>query len=201
MGRRLILKEWERLALRNGATMLVRVLALQPRHDGWTVGRYHPTVVGKGGIEQPDEEVFGLFSDDGEFGILSPFQPEGELWLAEPHWPIDDKDCWYRDDYLNDPEGPDGENRKWRPATQMPQRYARERIAVEAVDVMRVSKVTEAMAMAMGVPIPSHMAFSSGGRREDRNESRCALREKIGGKLFDSDPFVWVVTVRRAVAS
>jgi hypothetical protein len=83
----------------------------------------------------------------------------------------------------------------------MPQRYARERIAVEAVDVMRVSKVTEAMAMAMGVPIPSHMAFSSGGRREDRNESRCALREKIGGKLFDSDPFVWVVTVRRAVAS
>lgn len=201
MSRRLIAKEWERKALRKGATMLVRVVKPQPRNmviEGDGQVWYDADCV------NPGREMRCPYGKPGE-----------ELWLAEPF--SDDladihprTPVYYRDDGVVDHHIENGmawspEEKEWyrfryRPATQMPEHYTRLRLVVEAVDVMRVSKIKEEIAVKTGV-----VGFQ-GDREKGCKCERCALDDwwvafqKDNGKtLWLSDPFVWVVSLRKAV--
>jgi hypothetical protein len=80
------LKPWEVRAIQDGATLLVRPIKPQPP-DGATVkaGIYAPTKVNpRTGHQYPGEDTFGIYSDDGEWAVKSPFGgPGGLLWGRE----------------------------------------------------------------------------------------------------------------------
>ncbi|MBR8221252.1 hypothetical protein [Burkholderia ambifaria] len=67
-------------------TQTRRVIKHQPPGDvsPISVSRYHPTVIDRHGDEEPGEEIFGAYSDDGEWGCKSPFGEPGDwMWVRE----------------------------------------------------------------------------------------------------------------------
>jgi hypothetical protein len=75
-----------RALLAGTKTQTRRALTAQPHEEtgALTVGNYHPTVVDRHGDEQPGDEVFGVYSSCGEFGLPCPYgQPGDRLWVRE----------------------------------------------------------------------------------------------------------------------
>ena len=105
-------------------TMTRRVLKPQPDlgidpYDSYShieVGHYHPVLVDKNGEMYPSDEIFGAYTDDGEWGWKFPYGGVGDrLWVRETalYWvsPIlegveyDKPSDWWSDCvYQDDPE-------------------------------------------------------------------------------------------------
>ncbi|WP_176331562.1 hypothetical protein [Burkholderia vietnamiensis] len=75
-----------RAILEGRKTQTRRVMKHQPPDDvaPITVARYHPTIIDRRGDEAPGPEIFGAFSDDGDWGCKSPFgEPGDRMWVRE----------------------------------------------------------------------------------------------------------------------
>ncbi len=78
-------------AILNGSkSQSSRVIKPQPDSgldpfDGYAhieVGNYHPTMIDKNGDEYPGDEIFGAYTDDGEWGWKCPYGQVGDrLWV------------------------------------------------------------------------------------------------------------------------
>lgn len=67
-------------------TQTRRIVKNQPPVDvsPICVERYHPTIVTRSGDEEPGAEIFGAYSDDGDWGSKCPCgEPGDRLWVRE----------------------------------------------------------------------------------------------------------------------
>lgn len=153
-----------RAILAGAKTQTRRVVKPQPS-DEWSpeVGPYCPTVVGRDGIEEPGEEIFGA-ADESE-GRKCPFgEPGTLLWVRETwralkrfdsHPPRDISASLVgyeadpaRGDLLPVPEGRMG---KVRPSIHMPRWASRITLELLSVRVERLQEISEADARAEGL--------------------------------------------------
>ncbi|WP_334034710.1 hypothetical protein [Burkholderia cepacia] len=209
-----------RAILEGRKTQTRRVVKHQPPDDvaSIIVSHYHPTIVDRHGEQVPGDEIFGAYSDDGDWGCKSPFgEPGDRLWVREawqhsnhPLGPYD-ADCLvhYRADYLDDPHGPDGEKspegkyRTWRPSIHMPRAASRITLEITGVRVERLQSISESDARAEGVTIEDHhmRGYCAG---EHLPPSIRAFRDLWDGldadrgQGWDANPWVWAIEFRRA---
>jgi len=54
-----------------------------PGETSVSVGLYNPICVGADGVEYPGPEVFGAYSEDGEWACRLPWAPGDQLWVQE----------------------------------------------------------------------------------------------------------------------
>lgn len=136
-------------------------------------------------------------------------QPGDRLWVRETfitgcemddngYFKVDDEGnylVWYAGDWPSDP--------KWRQSIHMPRWASRITLEITGVRVERLQDISEADAIAEGVP-----AVSSGGVTlftttgvncfQAAKDAYAALWESINGPgSWDANPFVWVVEFRR----
>jgi len=60
-----------------------------PEFDGYshiTVGKFHPTKIDKDGEEYPGDEIFGAYTDDGEWGWKARYQVGETVYVKEVHY-------------------------------------------------------------------------------------------------------------------
>ena len=71
-------------AILNGSkSQTRRVIKPQP-DESIQVGHYHPALVDKDGEQYPGDEVFGAYTEDGEYAWKCPYGQVGDrLWVRE----------------------------------------------------------------------------------------------------------------------
>ncbi len=175
-------------------TQTRRVMKNQPPDDvaPISVSRYHPTIVDRNGDEAPGDEIFGAYSDDGEWGCKSPFgEPGDRLWVRETHevrrigtetfeggrparryagiaYQADDGRAEVDID-LNTFQALDAkESRGWSPSIHMPRWASRITLEITGVRVERLKAISEDDAIAEGIDGP--MCSAAVGRAPSRHE-------------------------------
>lgn len=194
-------------------TQTRRIVKCQPPDDvaPITVARYNPTIIDRHGEQAPGLEIFGAFSDDGEWGCKSPFgEPGDRLWVRETHL------NWWKLNEAN-PDGPrefshvaayaaDGyelqPGETWIPSIHMLRAASRITLEITGVRAERLQNISESDARDEGVTIEDHhLRGSCAGAYwppsirafHDLWDSLNAAR----GYGWDTNPWVWVVTFRR----
>lgn len=195
-----------RAILEGRKTQTRRVMKNQPPDDvaPITVARYHPTIIDRRGEQAPGSEIFGAFSNDGEWGCKSPFgEPGDRLWVRETHlnwWKLDEANrdgprvfshvaAYAADGYELQP----GE--KWIPSIHMLRAASRITLAVTGVRIERLQSITDDDALAEGIFPPGMECLIGTPRDGFRNlwDSLNAAR----GYGWEANPWVWVVEFRR----
>jgi hypothetical protein len=145
-------------------------------------------------------------------------QPSDRLWVREAWHPSNHVPFGTRADYLADTPDARGEGFwKWKPSIHMPRWASRITLEITAVRVERLQAISESDARAEGVDWvapdpygevwdderedPSQVGYSSAGASFARDNFR-RLWGKINGKShpWESNPWVWVCEVRKAVS-
>ncbi|WP_342705202.1 hypothetical protein OHZ10_29430 [Burkholderia arboris] len=195
-----------RALLEGRKTQTRRVMKHQPPDDvaPITIARYHPTIVDRHGDQAPGPEIFGAFSDDGDWGCKSPFgEPGDRLWVRETHSvrisPKDATDgrgrAWY---HVDCPDAPV----RWKPSIHMPRWASRITLEITGVRAERLHGISEADARAEGVTIEDRhtVGYCAG---EHLPPSIRAFRElwdglnAARGHGWEANPWVWVIDFRR----
>jgi hypothetical protein len=192
-------------------TQTRRVVKCQPPDDvaSISVSRYHPTIIDRCGEEAPGAEIFGAFSDDGEWGCKSPYgEPGDRLWVREMYiafgrWEMrfsekKGRDQWhfvdmtletsheYRFDGAVPNVARDAATPAWwrRPSIFMPRSASRALLEVADVRVERLQSINESDARQEGVTIEERhkVGYCLGpGHGADRPPSIRAFRELWDG--------------------
>ncbi|MCJ7669550.1 MAG: hypothetical protein MUO61_03415 [Dehalococcoidia bacterium] len=151
--------------LKHGEAQTRRVIKPQPdmglpeydRYSHINVGKYHPTKIGKDGEEYPGDEIFGAYTDDGEWGWRCPYQV-GEVVYVKEAWAtfkaldnipivrIKDATIFYAEDF-----GKSGCTGKHRSPIHLPERFARSFIKITDVRAERLQEISEGDAQDEGV--------------------------------------------------
>ncbi len=157
-----------RAILEGRKTQTRRVIKRQPSDDvaPITVSRYYPTIVDRHGDEAPGAEIFGAFSDDGEWGCKSPFgEPGDRLWVRETTYDVE-RNGYVGPVFVESDEGSNAAAWGWgesddpdyiepyelrkRPAIHMPRSMARITLEITCVRAERMQNISEADAIAEG---------------------------------------------------
>lgn len=210
-----------RAILEGRKTQTRRMIKHQPPNDVSliSVSRYHPTVIDRNGDEAPGNEIFGAFSDDGEWGCKSPFgEPGDRLWVRETHL------NWWKLDEVN-PDGPrvfshvaafaaDGyelqPGEKWIPSIHMLRAASRITLEITGVRVELLQDIGEVDAAAEGVESlrDEREYWKDYQRSSTRSDELICLsaRESFRtlwdsltapGANWNANPWVWVIEFRR----
>lgn len=207
-------------------TMKRMVIKPQPTH--WDDGErvydkdsvvgpefYNPIRVDKDGEQYPGKEIYGIYSDDGEYGCKAPCQPGDVLWVRETWKP---QDYSFVDNVMScqiifKAGGPDNLNPRvfwnhgddtvfescgtWRSPVTMPRSAARLFLRVKDVRVERVQDILCGDMKREGV-IPKTV---TGGQyqqwQNDYFKPAWDARNAKRGFGWDSNPFVWVISFER----
>jgi hypothetical protein len=172
------------------------------------VGVYAPIVIDRKGEQQPGPDVFGAFSEDGDWGFKCPYgQPGDRLWVREAfrNRRVDNSpgDVVYRADHPGESNVPGSCGRSWKPSIHMPRWASRITLEIVSVRVERLKDISKIDAEAEGVqrhgdswkdylhPTDSHFAL-------DARTSFATLWSSINGPgSWAANPWVWVVEFRR----
>ena len=204
-----------RAVLDGRKTMKRAVINPQPTHwdDGESVYNkdsivgpelYNPIRVDKDGEQYPGKEVYGIYSDNGEYGCKAPYQPGDVLWVRETwgdyggctgyyvyraDYPHDAKGYWYEKEHINWCDLPD-----WHSPVSMPREAARLFLRVKDVRVERVQDISEKDAKREGVITNDAVKVSSYVYWfKDLWNAHNAKR----GYGWDSNPWAWVIEFDR----
>jgi hypothetical protein len=194
-----------RAILDGSKTQTRRVVKPQPFEDDpeLVVGKYHPAVTSRDGFEEPGDEVFGVWNYDGDYAVRCPYgAPGGRLWVRETWKLTPECGLSYRAD---PPFGEDSYERGWKPSIHMPRRHSRVALELTEVRVERLQAITAEGAIAEGVP-------SRGIERDGPCIASAIMYlhdfEQLWNGInaergygWDANPWVWVLTFRRATDS
>ncbi len=202
-------------------TMARRVVKPQPTY--WDDGErvydkdniagpefYAPIRVDKDGEQYPGKEVYGIYSDDGEYGCKAPYKPGDVLWVRETWAEIStqnfrqggyDQFILYRaDKYKEIPS-----DITWRLSIHMPRESARLFLRVTDVRVERLNQITNNDILREGLRSEScKICVHDGGSGCDHcfailNPFRKSwnARNAKRGYGWDSNPWTWVIEFER----
>lgn len=211
--------------LGGGKTQTRRIVKRQPPEGEFAqTGLYHPTITDRNGEYQPAAEVFGAFTQDGEWALKCPYgEPGDQLWVRE---------TWRTDDSLND-KAPstfsswpvkyeaDGKrlahgafhgntNGKTRTSIHMPRWASRIQLEITGVRIERLNEISDAESIAEGIE-----QLGAGWQRYHRDPDapvgqpftlnpKLAYRglwESINGAgSWNANPWVWVIEFKRVTA-
>ncbi len=151
---------------------------------------YEPITIDKNGEKCPGVPIYGIFDDDGEWGIKCHYQPGDILWVRET-WNIDSEgNYFYR---ASEEEG----LFNWKPSIHMPREAVRIFLRVTDVSVERLQEITDEGARAEGCYCIHEAAIPfqklAGQSFEDLWDSIYAKR----GYGWEKNPWVWVIEFKR----
>jgi len=190
-------------------TQTRRIMKSQPPDDcGALIGpeMYAPTKVNRLGEEYPGDDIFGVYSADGEWSCRCPYGMAGDrLWVREA-WRVTGgkeyeyqqriEDVHYRGDLSEHIEyGP----AQWKPSIHMPKWACRTWLEITEVRVQRLQEISEEDAKAEGVivkadaEIAARVACDTPARMEF-----WALWQSINGSgSWEANPWVWAISFRK----
>lgn len=153
---------------------------------------YNPTRVGKNGEEYPGDEVYGIYSDNGEYGCKAPYKPGDVLWVREAWCPCATINGWldavslygYKADY--DRVVP----WKWKPSIHMPREAARLFLRVKDVRVERVQDISAEDCEAEGY-------FETAPVEPRPRSWFSSIWDSLNANGWDKNPWVWVYSFER----
>ena len=160
---------------------------------------YAPIRVDKDGEQYPGKEVYGIYSDDGEYGCKAPpYKPGDVLWVRETWAEIStqnfrqggyDQFILYRaDKYKEIPS-----DITWRLSIHMPREAARLFLRVKDVRVERVQDISPEDCESEGYfeaePVEPRPRSWFSAVWDARNAKR--------GYGWDTNPFCWVIEFER----
>jgi hypothetical protein len=102
----------------------------------------------------PGDEVFGIYSNDGIWGIKCPFKPGQQIYCRETWMPETEQGSWtggYIHKVENNPVPDTDSKLKWHSPATMPREAARIFLEIEAVRAELVQDITEDDAVRCGV--------------------------------------------------
>lgn len=207
-------------------TQTRRVIKRQPPDDvaPIIVSRYHPTIVDRHGDEAPGAEIFGAFSDDGEWGCKSPFgEPGDRLWVRETCRAVElesglDGVRYPADGAFREIEDSRAAAERWLdlnayrgqqgatvPAIHMPRWASRITLEITGVRAERLQSISEDDSIAEGIDKTAAGLWSAYGQSDvDGTYSpRLSFRflwdgiNAARGHGWDANPWVWVVEFKR----
>lgn len=203
-------------------TQTRRIVKPQPPEDfGKILGpeMYAPVKADKFGEEYPGEDVFGVYSYDGEWGAVFPYGQVGErIWVRENGWERpartpkmlrDGADTWerfYFDALLDSGEAEElkGYGFKRRPSIHMPRWACRTVLEMTEVRVERLQDISDADALAEGVSVKPDAEIAARVAGPPETGARMeyfALWESIhGAGSWAQNPWVWVIAFRKVGA-
>lgn len=205
-----------RAILEGRKTQTRRIIKPQPiEASGIKVEHFHPAIIDRLGDLQPGPEIFGAYTDDGEWGVKCPYgQPGDGLWVREafsgeyylskfsPSEWISSL-IWYWAD--GNPH--DGDWTKPKPSIHMPRWASRIFLEVVSVRVERLRDISEADAMAEGIQMHrdgDFPIFTTDGKDCWGSTAWSSYRylwDKINGEgAFWDNPWVWVIEFKRVDA-
>ena len=203
-----------------GKTMTRRLVKPQPWRDEFgktCVGEifgpemYAPIAVDRFGEQVPGPEVFGVYSEDGDWAAKSPSSKPGDLLAftetfafgvgydeLPPSEVAGDEDYvkrWYR-------ASDDGPGRgRWRQARFMPYIFSRYTGLITDVRVERLLDISEADAEAEGVHKPYDKAVKDLTDTPYRESFSRLWQSLHGPGSWEENPWVWVYTFRPIAAN
>ena len=160
---------------------------------------YTETIIDKQGHEQAGDEVFGIWHEEGEWGVKSKYQPGDILWVRET-WQRDPcgfdempPENWWI--YKATGELPDSCT-NWRPSIHMPREAARIFLRVTGVRVERVQDIGSQGhhddVLKEGYPF----SYKTGNPTTDFMFLWNSINAKRGYG-WDTNPWVWVINFER----
>ena len=183
-----------------------------PEYDRYShieVGKYHPTKVDKNGEQYPGDEVFGAYTEDGEWGWVCPYGQVGDrLWVREtwncfyldydgyngaydlgeiikpiPKTKPDYKHCvLYRATH-------DDMNEVWRPSIHIPRWASRITLDITNLRVERLQEIMPHDCILEGIA----EEYGDGLALRDKFETLWDTLNAKRGHPFESNPWVWVI--------
>lgn len=210
--------------LSGGKSQTRRVVKPQP-HDG--CGRiwceeYNPTVIDRWGDEQPGKEIFGAYSEDGEWGVRCPFgQPGDRLWVRETWADLTathgrkweklnsstnlyergvEPFVWYRADGEQPCIGSGRPlSEPWKPSIHMPRWASRITLEVTGVRVERLQDITPAECVCEGYESDLSKPYWS-EEIKALDWYRDLWGAINGPGSWEANPLVWVIQFERVLA-
>ena len=186
-------------AILEGRKMQTRRI-VKPQPAGKFLGPewYKPVVINKDGEEEPGEPVYGIYSEDGEWGIKAHYCPGDILWVQET-WFRNDECLLYKASKYENTTAYHGRNGwvqiKWKPSIHMPREAARLFLKVTDVRVERLQEITALGISKEGITMPSFYGNDISPESylivkfQDTWQSLYAKR----GYPWESNPYVWVI--------
>lgn len=211
------------LALLDGSkTQTRRLVKPQPMEsDGQTYGgkifgpeMYEPAAYDKHGEMVPGPEIFGIYTEDGDWGVKCPYgKPGDRLWVreawsahvSEDHLPPREcsRDIRFYEAEHGMQRGLNPRIGKLRPSIFMPHWHSRITLEVTGVRVERLQDIHSADALAEGIYNLSdewHVDYGIPGVVRAQHPVRAyqLLWESINGAgSWDANPWVWVIEFKR----
>ena len=198
-------------------TQTRRIMKSQPPDDcGALIGpeMYAPTKVDRLGAEYPGDDIFGVYSADGEWSCRCPYGMAGDrLWVREA-WRVTGgkeyeyqqriEDVHYRGNLSEHIEyGP----AQWKPSIHMPKWACRTWLEITEIRVQRLQEISEEDATAEGIEYHDGRGIGHSGYRHTQSHgyvyatARDAFKvlwESINGPgSWDANPWVWAISFRR----
>jgi len=196
-----------KLILDGTKTQTRRVLKPQPdlgldeyeRYSHIEVGKYHPALIDKDGEMYPGDEIFGAYTDDGEWGWKSPYGQVGDrLWVRETWYQdISGGLVCYKADYpIGDKDWPPNNTAgKIKPSIFMPRWASRITLEITEVRVERVQGISPADCSEEGINRTGDIIVSGKDMRGRFSKLWDSLNAKCGYG-WEVNPWVWVISFK-----
>lgn len=166
------------------------------------VGCYHPVVIDKNGEQQPGDEIFGAYTDDGKWGWKCPYGQVGDLLWA--------RETWYSTPntkellgYVANGNNPHEVPYRVKPSIHMRKCNARIWLEITGIRVERLQEISNSDVLTEGVS-----PFPNGDTNRYLKAPKLTVGQYNFKELWDSinakrgygwetNPWVWVIEFRR----